>query len=214
MSVSARATLGERLRCYLVTDPGADSVERLVGICRKAIEGGVTAVQLRVKDWTDRETLAAALALRSLCDETRTLFLVNDRADIALAARADGVHLGVDDLPVAVARELLGPQAVIGYSPEGIMDARNAVAGGVDYLGVGPVYGTATKADAGPALGLDRFAEVVGAVDVPVIGIGGVDRANARALVDAGAVGVAVVSAVFYALDPAEAARAIIEAMP
>jgi thiamine-phosphate diphosphorylase len=134
--------------------------------------------------------------------------------DIALASRADGVHLGVDDLPVKAARELLGRQAVIGYSPEGIQDCREAVADGADYLGAGPVYGTSTKADAGPPLGLERFAEIVSAAGVPVIGIGGIDRTNAGPVIEAGAVGVAIVSSIFYAPDPAGAAREIIEAMP
>jgi thiamine-phosphate diphosphorylase len=186
----------------------------LTAICSRAIEGGVTAVQLRVKGWPDRQTLSAALSLRSLCDETGTLFLINDRVDIVLAGRADGVHLGVDDLPVKAARELLGPQAVIGYSPEGIEGCRDAVSDGADYLGVGPVYGTSTKADAGLPLGLERFAEMVSAARVPVIGIGGIDRTNAGPVIEAGAVGVAIVSAIFYAPDPAGAAREIIEAMP
>ena len=212
--MTGSANIAERLRCCLVTDAGAGSVERLTEICTQAIEGGVTAVELRVKGWTDRQALAAALALRSLCDETGTLFLVNDRVDVALASRADGVHLGVDDLPVRAARELLGDGAVIGYSPEGERDRAQAIEHGADYLGVGPVYGSSTKADAGPALGLERFAGIMGATSVPAIGIGGIDAGNARPVIEAGAVGVAIVSAVFLAGDPAAAAREIVETLP
>lgn len=211
--MSTRERLVEALRCYLVTDPGVGSTERTVEICRAAIEGGVTAIQLRAKGWPDRRALEAALALRELCESTGVMFLVNDRVDLALASCADGVHLGVDDMPVDVARRLLGEDAVIGYSPEGEADRAAALANGADYLGVGPVYATATKADAGPALGLERFAEIVWAVNVPVIGIGGIKPDNARAVRAAGAVGVAVVSAIFYADDPAAAARAFAGAL-
>ncbi|HLT20662.1 MAG TPA: thiamine phosphate synthase [Thermomicrobiales bacterium] len=206
-----RARLSKALRCYLVTDPGVESVERTVEICRQSIDGGVTAIQLRAKGWPDRRALEAALALRALCAKAGVLFLVNDRVDLALASDADGVHLGVEDLPVEVARRLLGEEAIIGYSPEGERDRAEALRHGADYLGVGPVYATATKADAGPALGVERFTEIVRSVDVPVIGIGGLKPDNARAVRDAGAAGFAVVSAIFYADDPAAAARAFNE---
>lgn len=169
----------------------------------------MTAVQLRVPGWTDRDALAAAVGLRELCDEYGALFLVNDRADIALASAADGVHLGVDDLPVSAARRILGPDAVIGFSPETNTDIESAAAGGANYLGVGPVYGTATKSDAGPAIGTDRIAELAAVASVPVIGIGGITPDTARPVIRAGACGVAVVSSVFMAEDPGEAAIAL-----
>jgi thiamine-phosphate diphosphorylase len=195
--VSTPRDLSAALRCYLVTDPGVESVERTVEICRQAIEGGVTAIQLRAKGWPDRGAL----------------FLVNDRVDIALASRADGVHLGVEDLPVESARQLLGTQAIIGYSPEDEADRAEALVQGADYLGVGPVFETATKTDAGPAIGVERFAEITRAVNVPVIGIGGIMPENAGRVRAAGAAGVAVVSAIFYAADPSAAARAFREAL-
>ena len=199
--------LREHLARYLVTDPRVESENRLVEIVAAAIDGGMTAVQLRVKGWTDRRALGAAVRLTALCRDRDVMFLVNDRVDIALASGADGVHLGVDDLPVAAARDLLGGGAVVGYSPESEADRREAVLTGADYLGVGPVFGTATKEDAGPALGLPAFRDIVESVDVPVIGIGGIDQRNALSVFEAGAVGVAVVSSVFFADDPAAAAQ-------
>lgn len=203
--------LRQHLARYLVTDPRVESEDRLVEIVAAAIDGGMTAVQLRAKGWTDRRALEAAIRLKTLCRERDVMFLVNDRVDIALASGADGVHLGVDDLPVATARELLGRGAVIGYSPESEGDRADALLAGADYLGVGPVFGTATKADAGPALGLPDFRRIVKNVDVPVIGIGGIDQRNARSVIEAGAAGVAVVSAVFFAEQPEAAARELAE---
>jgi thiamine-phosphate diphosphorylase len=204
-----RDQLAGALRVYLVTDARVGEVESLDAVCRLAIEGGVTAIQLRAKGWSDRIALEAAVVLRELCDASGVMFLVNDRVDIALASRADGVHLGVDDMPVDVARRLLGQDAVIGYSPDDDESRARAVLDGADYLGVGPVYATATKDDAGPALGIERFASIVAGSDLPVIGIGGISAANAGAVRRAGAVGVAVVSAVLFAGDPSAAAREI-----
>jgi thiamine-phosphate pyrophosphorylase len=206
--------LAPRLRRYLVTDARVGSVERLVEICRVALDGGVTAIQLRAKGWTDRQLLDAALALAPLCRDAGALFVVNDRLDIALAAGADGIHLGVDDLPIAAARCLLGPNAVIGYSPERDADRLEAEAAGADYLGVGPVYGTGTKPDAGAAIGLDGLRQAVNQTPLPVIGIGGISIERAVEVVATGAVGVAVVGAVFMADDPGAAARRLREVLP
>ena len=206
--------LGSRLKRYLVTDARAGSVERLVEICRAALDGGVTTIQLRAKGWTDRQLLDAALALVPLCRDAGALFIVNDRLDIALASGADGVHLGVDDLPVAVARRLLGRDAVIGYSPEHEADRLEAEAAGAGYLGVGPVYGTGTKPDAGTAIGLDGLRHVVSHTSLPVIGIGGVTIERAAEVVQTGAVGVAVVGAIFMDADPEAAAGRLREMIP
>lgn len=203
-------SLDQRLRAYLVSDARAGSIERLVEICRLAIEGGVTAIQLRAKGWTDLELLRAANLLRELGSATGTLFIVNDRVDIALASDADGVHLGVDDLPVTVARAMLGPDRIVGYSPETPEDRIQAERDGADYLGIGPVFGSTTKDDAGPALGLDQFRSLVAASNVPVVGIGGIGIENAAAVVEAGAAGVALVGAVFFADDPREAASRLL----
>lgn len=173
----------------------------------------MTAVQLRVPGWTDRDKLSAAVGLRELCNDYGALFIVNNRVDIAMASAADGVHLGVDDLPVSAARRILGPDKVIGFSPGSNADIGSAAEGGADYLGVGPVYETQTKSDAGPAIGLDRLAEMVTSASVPVIGIGGITLENAHQVIEAGACGVAVVSSVFMAEDPEAAASELAAAL-
>jgi len=201
------------LRRYLVTDGRAGSVERLVVICAAALDGGITTVQLRAKGWTDRQLLEAAVALRSLCRDAGALLIVNDRVDIALASGADGVHLGVDDLPVAAARRMLGPGALVGYSPETDADRQQAERDGADYLGVGPVYGTTTKGDAGAAIGVEGIRQAVAATALPVVGIGGITVETAAAVIEAGAAGVAVVGAIFLAGDPRDAAARLAEAV-
>jgi thiamine-phosphate pyrophosphorylase len=205
--------LERRLFCYLVTDPRVETRDTLLDIVKAAISGGVTAVQLRAKGWTDRNTLEAAQALSGICRSHGVLFLVNDRVDIAMASGADGVHLGVEDLPVACARDLLGAEAVIGYSPEGEADLQAALQAGANYLGIGPVFGTQTKQDAGPAIGLSTLRATVDRVDVPCIGIGGIDHTNAPSVIETGATGVAVVSSILFADDPASAARQLVEVM-
>jgi thiamine-phosphate diphosphorylase len=206
--------LAPRLRRYLVTDARAGSVERLLAICAAALDGGMTAIQLRAKGWTDRQLLDAAVSLVPICRDSGALFIVNDRIDIALASGADGVHLGVDDLPVDNARYLLGPDAVIGFSPETDADRLAAEAAGASYLGVGPVYGTGTKLDAGEAIGLEGLHRVISATRLPIIGIGGITVEGAADVVSTGAVGVAIVGAVFLADDPAAAARSLCEVIP
>lgn len=196
----------DRLRLYLVADPDLCRGDFLATI-RGALRGGVTAVQLRVKRGADGPFLALADDVLAVCREHGALFLVNDRLDIALAAGADGVHLGVDDLPTARARALGGSAFLVGYSPEddaGAVSARNL---GVDYLGVGPVYGTASKSDAGAAIGLDTLTRRGAISGLPIVGIGGIGAANAAPVIEAGAVGVAVVSAILGAADPEQAAR-------
>lgn len=199
------------LRRYLITDARAGSVDELVGRCNQAVEGGITTLQLRAKGWSDRELLSAAHELRRLCTKTGALFIVNDRVDIALASDADGVHLGVDDLPVEVARRILGPNAIIGYSPETDTDRGAAEAAGADYLGIGPVFGTTTKPDAGAAIGLAGLRHVIERTTLPVVAIGGVTVEDAASAVEVGAAGVALVAAVFLADDPRAAAARLRE---
>lgn len=206
--------LPEALRRYLVTDIRAGSVAELVVRCAQAVDGGVTAIQLRAKGWSDRELLTAARELRQLCTDTDTLFIVNDRVDIALASDADGVHLGVDDLPVGDARRLLGPDAIIGYSPETDADRLAAEVAGADYLGIGPVFGTTTKPDAGAAIGLDGLRRIIDRTKLPVVAIGGVSVESAASAIDAGSVGVALVGAIFLADDPRAAAARLREVVP
>jgi thiamine-phosphate pyrophosphorylase len=194
------------LSLYVLTDKKNAGGRDMVEICRAAVRGGATAIQLRSKEEPCRQALALGRELRALTRETGTLFLVNDRVDLALILEADGVHLGQEDIPVKEARRLLPPAAIIGVSAGSVDEARQAEAEGASYLGVGPVFPTSTKQDAGEALGPDKLAEICSSVTIPVVGIGGIDQSNAAQVIKAGAAGVAVISAVFGALDVVEAA--------
>jgi len=204
--------LSKQLAVYLVADP-EQTRRPLIDDVSAAIRGGVTAVQLRSKHLTDREALQLAIALREITRHSATLFLVNDRLDIALAADADGVHLGVDDLPVSVARRLAPNSFVIGYSPETDEQAQQARANGADYLGVGPVFSTSSKLDAGEPIGLSTLSKRVFIAGIPVIGIGGITAKNAPLAIETGAVGVAVVSTILGAEDPETAAQRLARAV-
>jgi thiamine-phosphate diphosphorylase len=204
--------LRDHLRLCLVAG-SQDAPGGLLETIESALKGGVTAVQLREKSGTDRQILTTAEQVRELCHQYDAAFLINDRTDLALAAGAGGVHLGVDDLPIPSARRIGGEKFLIGFSPDSDMAARSARLEGADYLGVGPVFGTVTKTDAGPAIGLSvlrRRAEMSG---LPVIGIGGIDAGNAARVIGAGAAGVAVMSAILGAKDPRAAATALREAV-
>jgi thiamine-phosphate pyrophosphorylase len=209
--VSSR-TLNEQLRLYLVAGT-QDAPHGLLETVEAALIGGVTAVQLREKGATDREILATAERVRELCLEHGAAFFLNDRLDLALAAQADGIHLGVDDLPIPAARRIAGPELTIGFSPESDLGARSARIEGGSYLGVGPIYGTKSKSDAGPAIGLNVLKRRIEVSGLPVIGIGGISAENASSVIGAGAAGVAVMSAILMASDPQAAARALREAV-
>ncbi|WP_436933505.1 thiamine phosphate synthase [Halovenus marina] len=195
-------------KTYLVTQASRSAGRDTVEIVEAAIEGGVDAVQLREKDTTARHRYELGTRLREVTAAADVPLIVNDRIDIAMAIDADGVHLGQSDLPVGAARELLGPDAIIGCSASTVADAQAAAADGADYLGVGAVYPTDSKADIDDdefAIGPERIRTVAESVSVPVVGIGGITADNADAVVDGGAVGVAVITAITQADDPAHA---------
>jgi thiamine-phosphate pyrophosphorylase len=175
-------------------------------VARAAIEGGATAVQLRAPDVDDDRLLPLASELAAACREAGVLFVVNDRLQVALDSGAAGVHLGQRDDP-GNARPRLGAGRVLGISVEGVGEALSAERTGADYLGV-TVWTTPTKPEA-HALGLEGLAEVVAAVAIPVVGIGGISASNARLVLEAGAAGVAVISAVAAAPDPVAATRTL-----
>jgi thiamine-phosphate pyrophosphorylase len=197
-----------RARLYLVVEAAAEPV------LGPALSGGVDMVQLRDKEAPDEEILRAAARFRALCDEHEALFWLNDRPDLARAAGADGVHLGQDDLPVAEARELLGPDVLIGLSTHSPEQFDAALASEADQLSVGPVWETPTKAGR-PAAGLDylRYASERGG-DAPWFAIGGIDAGNVAEVVAAGARRIAVVRAIRAAADPEAAARSLRAALP
>ena len=193
-----------RLGVYVITDERADLAD-LLRVLAAAARGGATAVQLRRKAASGREFVAYARALRDWTRGAGVLFFVNDRVDVAQIVDADGVHVGQDDIACADARRLLGNR-LIGVSAETTAEAKQAERDGADYLGVGAVYATKSKADAGRA-GLVGLEEIVRSVRIPVVGIGGVTAANAGPVLKAGAVGLAVISAVMDVPDPEDAAR-------
>lgn len=209
-----RSQLARRLRLILVTDPDLGAPRPLMETVSAALHAGCRAVQLRDKGASARELLALARELRSLTREHDALLFVNDRVDVALAAGADGVHLGPDDLPVEAARLWAGKELLLGYSTDDPEAARTAQLAGADYLGCGAVFGTSTKDVGDEAIGPERLDAVARAVAIPVVGIGGVSAANARVIAATRAAGCAVVGAVMAARDPAAATRSILAAFP
>ena len=178
-----------------------------------AVDAGAPVVQVRLKGCTDRVLHDFAAALVEICAGAGATCLVNDRVDIALAVGAGGTHLGADDLPVAAARRVAGPAHLIGGTARDPQRARQLVAEGADYLGVGPAYPTRTKTGLPTALGPAGVAAVARAVEVPVIAIGGITADRIPDLLRAGAAGVAVVDAVSGAADPAAATAVLLQAL-
>src|SRR5713101_1275179 len=201
-----------RMRLYVITGDHGDEVET-ARIVEGALDGGATVIQLRKKATPMLEQYRLALALRTLTLAHEALLIINDHADLAIAVDADGVHLGQDDLPPDVVRALPGFEGrLIGRSTHSLAQAQAAVDEGVDYIAVGPVYATPTKAGR-LAVGTGLLSRVARAVDHPFVAVGGIDLDNAPGVVDAGAPAVAVVRAVYDAPDPAEAARRLHEAL-
>lgn len=195
------------LSLYLVLGAGDTGGRDPVAVARAAVAGGVGVVQLREKAASTREQVVRARALKAALAPLGVPLLINDRVDVALAAGADGVHLGQDDMAPEDARRLLGPGAILGLSVGDAAEARTADPALVDYVGIGPAFATGTKADAGAAIGPAGVAALRRQVGLPGVAIGGIDAANAGALGACGIEGVAVVSAVAGAADPAAAAR-------
>lgn len=210
-ATQGREDLARRLKLYLVTDPGLSRGRSHSEVADEAIKGGVSCIQLRDKTLSTSELCRVGLELAGICRRAGVLFIVNDRTDIAAAVRADGVHLGQDDLDPAEARRILGPDRIIGVTCETPEEARRAEEAGADYLGTGPVYATGTKADAGDPFGPPVIERVSRAVRLPVVGIGGIAYGRAAQVIEAGAAGAAVVSAIAGAEKPALAAAALLE---
>jgi thiamine-phosphate diphosphorylase len=191
---------------YAIVDPDALPARPPIAIVRDIVAGGGRVVQLRAKGHPADELLGMALAMRAILDDVGGLFIVNDRVDIALAAGAHGVHLGADDFPVDRARQLLGPDAIIGFSSHAVTEAIAVAARGiVDYLGFGPIFPTATKTLSFVPHGLAGLGEAARRVGAPVVAIGGITEATAAATHAAGAAAVAMIGALARA-DPLPAA--------
>lgn len=198
-------------RVYVITDSHRSRGRSHREIAEAAVRGGATALQLRMKEEPARVMVETAREIAALCRAAGVTFIVNDRVDVALAAGADGVHVGQDDLPARDARALLGEDLLLGVSAATEDEAVAAWRSGADYLGVGAVYATATKADAGAPVGLERIRAICRAVPIPVVGIGGITVEGAAEVIRAGAAGVAVVTAVTLAEDVAAATRRLRE---
>jgi thiamine-phosphate pyrophosphorylase len=193
------------LSLYLVADQQSCRHHGIETIVAAAIDGGATMVQLRGSRTHLRQFLADALVLHALTRKAGIPLIINDHIDIALAVDADGVHVGQADMPAAFARQLLGKHKIIGLSVTCAGDLSDHDLALVDYVGLGPVFPTSSKADAAPALGLEQFRILRARIDLPVVAIGGINLGNAGSVMAAQADGVAVVSAICSAPDPRHA---------
>jgi thiamine-phosphate pyrophosphorylase len=195
----------QEAKLYLVTSPS----EQLFSVVEAALKGGLTLLQYRDKNTNDSIRLANAQKLRQLCRDRNALFIINDRVDLAVAVDADGVHLGQQDLPVDIARRILGPGRIIGKSTTNPQEMENAIAEGADYIGVGPVYETPTKPGKAAA-GFEYIRYAVKHSSVPWFAIGGIDTSNVSEVITAGAERVAVVRAIMQADNPTSATEELL----
>jgi thiamine-phosphate pyrophosphorylase len=194
---------------YLVTDRGLSLGRSNLEVIQAAVEGGVTLVQLREKEATTREFYQEGLQIKDYLLSKNIPLIVNDRIDIALALNADGVHLGQEDMPVDLARKILGQQKIIGASVLTREEAKAAETLGADYLGLSPIFTTETKPELREQIGIEGIPHLKRAVKIPVVGIGSMNQSNAYRVVKAGLDGIAVVSAVCSQEDPGAAAAAL-----
>lgn len=198
---------------YVCTDRDIMTTDTLEEAVELAIKGGATIIQLREKDCTSREFYELALSIKDITDAYEVPLIINDRLDIALAVHADGVHLGQNDIPVQVARNVMGPNCIVGATANTLEKAKEAWQSGADYLGVGDVFGSATKNDTKP-VELKELKKICDTVKIPVVAIGGISKKNIHLLKDTGVAGVAVISAVLGQTDITAAAEELISGSP
>jgi thiamine-phosphate pyrophosphorylase len=200
-------------RLHVITDTELQDLFSHVELARMAIAGGADTVQFRQKEGSTRKMIQTAREMKHLCASAGVTFIVNDRLDVAIASESDGVHLGQDDFPIPLAREILGENKIIGGSAVTLDEARKCLEESADYVGFGPVYPTTSKADAGPVSGINLLKEVIDKVSLTFIAIGGVNKDNALEVIRAGAQGIAVISAVCCQQDPEKATRELFQAL-
>lgn len=207
--------LSSQIDLMVITDRAKTRDRPLADVVASAMDGGARWFQLREKDMAVGKLTALAEELRALTAERGAHLIINDRADVALAVGADGVHLPARGLPPAIARRIVGEGMLVGVSTHSLAEARQAAEAGADYIAFGPLFYTPSKARYGPPVGLEALQEVAAALgtSVPVIGLGGVKPGNVAEVLAHGARGVALISAVIAADDPAEAARGILSEM-
>lgn len=199
---------------YIILDPSVCPDRSLVEVLRSAAEAGAWLFQYRNKTASMQTAYEEALVLRRAAAQAGVLFIVNDRCDLALAVDADGVHLGQGDLPLDMARKVLGPDKLIGISTHNASQVIEASAGQPDYLGFGPIFKPGSKQDHAPLVGLEGLRAVRAFTALPVFAIGGIQIEQVQAVMQAGADGVAVISAILNATDILEAVRSFLDRMP
>jgi len=202
--------LNKTFSLYLITDRHQTRDRSLLAVVEEALAGGVRAVQLREKDLAARQLLELATAMRQLTRRFGAQLLINDRVDIALAADADGVHLGEAGIPADVARQLLGPARMVGVSCHDLPGARVAQERGADFITFGPVYATPSKAAFGEPVGVRLLAEAVCNLRIPVFALGGITAERVAEVLRSGAAGIALISSIISATSPQEAARELL----
>ena len=198
------------LRIYLVTDSTLSLGRPIEWIVEEAVKGGATIVQLREKDCSTRDFLELAIKLREILHKYNVPLIINDRVDIALASDADGVHIGQSDMPYSVVRKILGSDKIIGLSVENMEQAHEAESLDVDYIAVSPVFSTNTKTDTSEAMGLEGVKKVASFSKHPIVGIGGMNKDTIKSVIEAGAKGVAIVSAIVSAESPQSSTRQLL----
>ena len=186
---------------YAVADPLHRPDLSFQELTRHLCAGGARLLQLRVKQQPTRDFASLATAVQRICQRSQCTLIINDRVDIALAAPADGVHLGQEDIPLAAARKILGSEKIIGVSTHTAQQALTAEQEGADYIGFGPLFGTTTKATGYTARGLEQLQEIRGQVHIPIVAIGGITAQRAPAVLQAGADAVALISDIVLAPD-------------
>lgn len=211
MTASPATPTPPDLRLIVVTDTALAAPRSVRDVVAAALDAGAPAIQLRDKNSDAATLLTEARELLTLVRRYGALLFINDRIDVALAAGADGVHLGPDDIPIQAARRI-APKLLIGYSTDDPDQARRAQDDGADYIGCGAVFGTRTKDVGGEAIGIERLNEVADAVGIPVVGIGGIGLDNIEEVAGSRAAGAAVVGAVMRAADPGDVVRSLIAA--
>ncbi len=210
---STQQKMKEIGRLHIITDFAFQQHYSHAELARLAIQGGADTIQFRQKHGSFRDVLASALEVQRVCEELGTTLIINDRIDIALAVGADGVHLGQMDMPASLARKVLGPDAIIGITTPELRLALKAYQEGADYVGFGPVYPTKSKSNPIQVQGIESLRKFCAASPLPVLAIAGITTQRAPEALDAGAHGVAVMTAVSLAIDPRMQARAFADAV-
>lgn len=192
---------------YLVTDRSFLKGRKLTDLVEDAIKGGVTLVQVREKDISTREFCKIALEVKAVTDKYKVPLIINDRIDIVQAIDADGVHLGQDDMPLKVARKILGSEKIIGISAGNVEEAKEAERDGADYVGIGAIFFTGSKKDIDTPIGIEGLQEIVDSISIPSVAIGGVNKSNAAEIMKTGTNGLSVISAILNNEDIRAAAE-------